>query len=62
VPHRVEEQNRLGHIDGDEITLGIYTHAESDDHQVVAEKLGNLLAPVEEPLLAKMKPVTNRHM
>lgn len=55
-------QDRLGHVDGEEITLGIYTHAESDDHQAVAEKLGNLLAPVEERLLAKMKPVTNRRM
>jgi len=55
-------QDRLGHVDGEEITLGVYTHAESDDHQAVAEKLGNLLAPVEEQLLAKMKPVTNRRM
>ena len=25
--------DRLGHVDGEEITLGIYTHAESDDRQ-----------------------------
>jgi len=55
-------QDRLGHVDGEEITLGIYTHAESDDHQAVAEKLGNLLAPVEEELLEKMKPASNHRM
>jgi hypothetical protein len=55
-------QDRLGHVDGEEITLGICTHTESDDHQAVAERLGNLLAPVEEWLLAKTKPVTNRRM
>jgi integrase len=55
-------QDRLGHVDGEEITLGVYTHAESDDHQAVAAKLGDLLAPVEDDALARMKPASNRHM
>lgn len=56
-------QDRLGHVDGEEITLGIYTHAESDDHQAVADKLGELLAPVgEKKSLETLKPASDRAM
>jgi integrase len=48
-------QDRLGHVDGEEITLGIYTHAESGDHQNVADKLGDLLSTPKVDL-EKMKP------
>jgi hypothetical protein len=40
-------QERLGHVDFDEMTLGVYTHAASLDHREVAEKLGAMLAPEE---------------
>jgi len=43
-------QDRLGHVNGEEITLGIYTHCESVDHETVAERLGKLLAPMDEQL------------
>lgn len=60
-------QDRLGHVDGEELTLGIYTHTESDDHQAVAERLGELLVPVvpavlAEHDLAKMEPASRRQM
>lgn len=42
------------------LAFGVGVFAEGDllanDHQLVAEKLGNLLAPLEEQLLEKMKP------
>lgn len=64
IPLKVR-QDRLGHVDGEELTLGTYTHAESDDHAAVAQKLGDLLAP--EPIvvknrLADMKPISRRAM
>jgi hypothetical protein len=37
-------------VDGEEITLGISTPRESGDAQTVAERLGELLAPMEEHL------------
>src|SRR5690349_21963945 len=37
VPLKVR-QDRLGHVNAEEITLGRYTHAESQDHAVAAEK------------------------
>ena len=42
------------------LAFGVGVFAEGDllanDHQLVAEKLGNFLAPLEEQLLEKMKP------
>jgi hypothetical protein len=39
--------------------IAYHTHAESDDHQAVADKLGELLAPAA-PELIKLKPLTER--
>ena len=39
-------QERLGHLDFNDVTLNIYSHAESQDHRAVAEKLGKMLAPM----------------
>lgn len=43
-PLRVR-QERLGHKLGSDITLDVYTHAESEDHRSVAEQLGKMLNP-----------------
>lgn len=50
-PDKVRAE-RLGHVDFNDVTLSIYTHAESKDHRSVAEQLGRLLAPVS---LAEMQ-------
>jgi len=39
-------QERLGHLDFNDVTLNVYSHAESKDHRNVAEQLGKMLAPV----------------
>ena len=39
-------QERLGHLDFNDVTLSIYSHAESRDHRAVAEQLGKMLAPM----------------
>jgi integrase len=44
-PDKVRAE-RLGHIDFNDVTLSIYTHAESKDHRSVAEQLGKMLAPM----------------
>lgn len=49
-------QERLGHLDFNDVTLKIYSHAESQDHRNVAEQLGKMLAPMS---LAAM-PTTNK--
>ena len=38
-------QERLGHLDFNDVTLNIYSHAESRDHRAVADQLGKMLAP-----------------
>jgi integrase len=38
-------QERLGHLDFNDVTLNIYSHADSRDHRAVADELGKLLAP-----------------
>jgi integrase len=38
-------QERLGHLDFNDVTLNIYSHADSKDHRAVAEQLGRMLAP-----------------
>jgi integrase len=48
-------QERLGHLDFNDVTLNIYSHAESQDHRNVAEQLGKMLAPMS---LADM-PITS---
>lgn len=53
-------QDRLGHVDGEELTLGVYTHCESDDHRAAATRLGELLVPSEP--LATMEPASSRAM
>jgi hypothetical protein len=57
-------QDRLGHVDAQEITLGIYTHAESGDHQAVAARLGDLLSLPDEggSLVETMRPASHRPM
>ena len=39
-------QERLGHLDFNDVTLHVYSHAESKDHRIVAEQLGKMLAPI----------------
>ncbi len=39
-------QERLGHLDFNDVTLNVYSHAESKDHRSVAEQLGKMLAPI----------------
>jgi integrase len=43
-PLRVR-QERLGHKLGSDITLDVYTHAESEDHRSVAAQLGKMFQP-----------------
>ena len=38
-------QERLGHAHGSDITMGIYTHAVSEDDRKVANQLGEMLCP-----------------
>jgi len=45
----------LGHLDFNDVTLNIYSHAESRDHRAVAEQLGKMLAPMS---LADMPTIT----
>jgi len=51
-------QERLGHLNFNDVTLNLYTHAESNDHRAVAEQLGRLLAPTS---LAEL-PINSRTM
>jgi integrase len=48
-------QDRLGQVDFNDVTLGMYTHADSQDHCLVAEQLGKVLAPAA---LANMPTIT----
>jgi integrase len=38
-------QERLGHLDLNDVTINIYSHSESRHHRAVAEQLGKMLAP-----------------
>jgi integrase len=38
-------QERLGHAQGSNVTLAIYTHAVGEDDRLVAEQLGEMLCP-----------------
>jgi hypothetical protein len=48
-------QDRLGQVDFNDVTLGMYTHADSQDHRLVAEQQGKVLAPAA---LAHMPTIT----
>jgi len=39
-------QERLGHVPGSDLTLGVYTHVVGNDDHVIANKLGDILRPV----------------
>lgn len=47
VPMKVR-QDRLGHAAGSKLTLNTYTHASSEDHRLAAERLGEMLSPVDK--------------
>lgn len=40
------QQERLGHAPGSKVTLGIYTHAVSEDDRTIANELGQMLCPI----------------
>ncbi|MGA2333952.1 MAG: tyrosine-type recombinase/integrase [Terriglobales bacterium] len=44
VPMKVR-QERVGHAAGSQLTLNTYTHANSADHQLAVQKIGELLCP-----------------
>jgi integrase len=53
-------QERLGHAPGSDITMGVYTHAVSEDDRRIALQLGEILCPSVSNSLALEKSQTEK--